>query len=141
MFESALEVISQLQLEASSYPLGVQAWMKLMAISFLLSILFVYSKSGARWVLVAFIANILGLIVGKMLFPEWTRAEIGTHVHLLAWPIILWMIWRPGSRPQIAFSGKGLLSGAYLVWLIWAGSLMLISLILDLRFFSSLVFI
>ncbi|MFT5572246.1 MAG: hypothetical protein ACI9FR_001169 [Cryomorphaceae bacterium] len=48
MFEPVLEAINQLQLEASSYPLCTQTWMKLMAISFLTSVIFVYSKSGAR---------------------------------------------------------------------------------------------
>lgn len=61
MFEPALEAISQLQYEASTYPLGVQNWMKLMAISFLISIPFAYSKSGARWILAAFIINIFRL--------------------------------------------------------------------------------
>ena len=140
MFEPALEAISQLQYEASTYPLGVQNWMKLMAISFLISIPFAYSKSGARWILAAFVINILGLIGGKILFPELTRAEIGTYVHLLAWTIILWMIWRPSNRPQFTLRGTGIFSGGYLVWLIWASSIMLISLILDLRFFVNLMF-
>ena len=118
MIEFALEALSQLQNEASTYPLGVQNWMKLMAISFLLSILFAYSKNGARWILGAFVINILGLIAGKMLFPELSRAEIGTVVHLLAWPIILCMIWRPSSRPKFVLRGAGLFSSGYLVWLI-----------------------
>ena len=78
------DAITALQAETTTYPQNVQIWMKLMAGSFLVSIIFVYSKTGARWILAAFVLNGLGLVIGKMLFPEVSRTLIGTSVHYFA---------------------------------------------------------
>lgn len=135
MIELVAEAISQLQNEASSYPPGVQIWMRIMAVSFLLSIVFVYAKVGARWILTAFVLNIIGLIAGKILLPEFSRSEIGTYVHLLFWPLMLWMIWKPSSRPSITLNAKSVFDSSYLIWLIWASVIMSISLLLDFKSF------
>ena len=51
MLELITEAVTALQSETAPYPDNVQLWMKLMGLSFLASLLFVYSKAGARWIL------------------------------------------------------------------------------------------
>ena len=51
MLDLVTEAVTALQAETSTYPQNVQIWMKLMAVSFLVSIVFVYSRVGARWIL------------------------------------------------------------------------------------------
>ena len=94
MLELFTEAVTALQSETASYPDNVQIWMKLMGMSFLASVFFVYSKAGARWILLALVCNILGLIIGKVVFPDASRTVIGTCVHLLFWTPILWAVWR-----------------------------------------------
>ena len=133
MFEAILEAITQLQLEASSYPSGVQIWMKVMAVSFLGSLLFVYSKKGARWILAAFVINVVGLIVVKTIFNDLTRTEIGTYIHLIFWTPILFLVWKSKSRPTLSKGTSSIANLSYLVWISWASLLMLISIVLDAR--------
>ena len=133
MFEPILEAITQLQLEASSYPSGVQIWMKVMAVSFLGSLLFVYSKKGARWILAAFVINVVGLIVVKTIFNDLTRTEIGTYIHLIFWTPVLLLVWKSKSRPTLSKGTSSIANLSYLVWISWASLLMLISIVLDAR--------
>ena len=133
MFEAILEAITQLQLEASSYPSGVQIWMKVMAVSFLGSLLFVYSKKGARWILAAFVINVVGLIVVKTIFNDLTRTEIGTYIHLIFWTPIFFLVWKSKSRPTLSKGTSSIANLSYLVWISWASLLMLISIVLDAR--------
>ena len=101
--------------------------------SFLISIIFVYSRVGARWIFTALVLNILGLVLGKIVYPDASRTVIGTFVHLVFWPAILWAVWR--STRQLLFSreAKSLFNWIYIAWLAWASSLMSISLYFDLR--------
>jgi hypothetical protein len=133
MIEHVTEAIAALQSETAHYPQSVQIWMKLMGISFMASIFFIYSKSGARWILLALVLNILGLIIGKIIFPEASRTAIGTTVHILFWSPILWASLR--SFKQFSFSRveSSLFDWAYFSWLAWACLLMAISLLLDFR--------
>lgn len=133
MFEAILEAITQLQLEASSYPSGVQIWMKVMAFSFLGSLLFVYSNKGARWILAAFVINVVGLIVVKTIFGNLTRTEIGTYIHLIFWTPILFLVWKSKSRPTLSKGTSSIANLGYLVWISWASLLLLISIVLDAR--------
>ena len=94
MLDLVTEAVRALQEETSSYPQNVQIWMKLMGVSFLASIVFIHSRVGARWILAALLLNILGLIVGKMTFPDESRTVIGTYIHVMFWPAILWAVWR-----------------------------------------------
>ena len=127
------------QQETVTYPQNVQIWMKLMGGSFLASIVFVYSRTGARWILAALVLNIVGLVVGKMIFPEESRTVIGTCVHILFWPAMLWGVWR--SVEQLSFSRdvNGLFDWAYIAWLAWACLLMSISLFFDFRTLISML--
>ena len=133
MIELASNAVSALQSETANYPKNIQLWMKLMAVSFVASIIFVYAKTGARWVLLAFALNVFGLVVGKILFPDASRTTIGTTVHILFWFPILWAVLR--SFKQISFSRteNALYDWAYIVWLAWACLLMSISLLFDFR--------
>lgn len=133
MFEPILEAITQLQLEASSYPSGVQIWMKVMAFSFLGSLLFVYSNKGARWILAAFVINVVGLIVVKTVFSDLTRTEIGTYIHLIFWTPILFLVWKSKSRPTLSKGTSSIANLGYFVWISWASLLLLISIVLDAR--------
>ena len=133
MLEIVTEAVTALQSETASYPKNVQIWMKLMGISFLVSIFFAYSKSGARWILLALVSNILGLIIGKVVFPDASRTVIGTCVHLLFWPPILWAVWRSVRVLSPSRDIKGYLDWVYFIWLFWASLLMSISLFFDFR--------
>ncbi|MEP5764852.1 MAG: hypothetical protein ABJ308_09665 [Halieaceae bacterium] len=133
MLEIITEAASALQAETSTYPEAVQIWMRLMGLSFLCSIFFVYTKPGARWILLALLLNLLGLLVGKITFPEQSRTAIGTCVHLLFWPPLLWAVWRPAPRRALFNQLRGYFDRIYFVWLCWASLLMSVSLILDAR--------
>ena len=133
MLDLITEAVSALQAETSSYSENVQIWMKVMGVSFLASLVFVYSKTAARWILAALILNILGLVVGKILFPDLSRTVIGTYVHILFWPALLWAAGR--SIVPLISSQKvsTLFDWVYIVWLSWACLLLCISLVFDFR--------
>jgi hypothetical protein len=133
MLEPIVEAVTQLQIEASSYSSGIQIWMKVMAFSFLGSLLFVYSKKGARWILAAFLINVVGLIVVKIGFNDLTLTEIGTYIHLIFWTPILFLVWKSQSRPALSKGASSIANLSYLVWICWASLLMLISIVLDAR--------
>ncbi|MFT7528076.1 MAG: hypothetical protein ACI9LY_003236 [Arenicella sp.] len=133
MLEPIFEAVTQLQIEASSYSSGIQIWMKVMAFSFLGSLIFVYSKKGARWILAAFLINVVGLIVVKIGFNDLTRTEIGTYIHLIFWTPILFLVWKSQSRPTLSKGASSIANLSYLVWICWASLLMLISIVLDAR--------
>jgi hypothetical protein len=107
--------------------------MKVMGVSFLFSIVFLYSRPGARWIFAALVLNILGLILGKIVFPDVSRTVIGTIVHLVFWPAILWAVWRSSRHLLFPQEGTSLFNWIYIVWLAWASVLMSISLFFDLR--------
>ena len=138
MLDLIKEAVTALQGETATYPENVQIWMKLMAGSFLASVIFVYSRVGARWVLAALLLNILGLVVGKMLFPDESRTVIGTYVHILFWPAILWAVWRTAKHLSFSRQANSFVDWAYIVWLAWASLLMSISLVFDFRALASM---
>ena len=133
MLELVSEAVHALQAETTSYPQGVQIWMKVMGLSFLASVLFVYAKPGARWILAALVLNLLGLLVGKMIFPEASRTEIGTFVHIVFWLPILCALWIPQQRLTFTRDVSSVFDWIYAIWLCWASGLLAISLVLDLR--------
>ena len=133
MFEPIIQAFTQLQLEASSYPAGVQIWMKVMAFSFLVSLFFVYSKKGARWILAAFVINVVGLVVVKTLFNDLSRTEIGTYLHLVFWTPILFLVWNSKNRPSFSKATSSITNLSYIIWITWVSLLMLISIVLDAR--------
>ena len=127
------EAVTALQAETSSYSGNVQIWMKVMGASFVASIVFVYSKTGARWILAALILNILGLVIGKIIFPEYSRTVIGTYVHILFWPALLWAAGRSIVPLILSQKVNALFDWIYIVWLSWACLLLCISLVFDFR--------
>lgn len=133
MLDLIREAVTALQQETTTYPQGVQIWMKLMAGSFFTSILFVYSRIGARWILAALLLNILGLIIGKITFPDESRTVIGTYVHIIFWPAILLAVWRSVKNLSFSREINSLVDWAYILWLAWATLLMSISLVFDFR--------
>jgi hypothetical protein len=133
MLDLVIEAVKALQEETTTYPQNIQIWMKLMGGSFLASVVFVRSRVGARWVLAALLLNILGLVIGKMIFPDQSRAIIGTYVHILFWPAILWAVWRSFEHLSFSREANSLLDWAYIAWLVWASILMSISLVFDFR--------
>ena len=133
MLELFQEAVSALQNETATYSQSVQVWMKLMGGSFLASIIFVYSKPAARWILAALILNILGLVIGKITFPDASRTVIGTYVHLLFWTPILWAVWRSTKKLSLSQKDNNAFDWFFIMWLGWASLLMLISLVFDFR--------
>jgi len=140
MLDLFTNAVAALQAETTSYPHGVQIWMKVMGVSFLASVVFVRSRTGARWIFAALILNIMGLVLGKIAFPSESRTVIGTYVHILFWPAILWAVWI--SARQLSFSRQQnrTFDWIYIIWLCWASLLMSISLIFDVRTLVSLWF-
>jgi hypothetical protein len=140
VLDMVTSAITALQAETTSYPDAVQVWMKVMGVSFLCSLVFVRSRAGARWILFALVLNLTGLVIGKMVFPDLSRTIIGTYVHILFWPAILWAVWI--SARQLSFSRQQnrTFDWIYIIWLCWASLLMSISLIFDVRTLVSLWF-
>ncbi len=133
MLDLLRESVTALQNEAAGYPQNVQIWMKLMGGSFLASVVFVYWKVGARWILAALLLNLLGLLIGKMAFPDVSRTVLGTYVHILFWPEILWAVWHSARDLSFSRNVNGPFDWIYIVWLLWASLLMCISLVFDFR--------
>ena len=133
MLEAMRDAVAALQTEAASYPEGVRLWMRALFLSLILSVLFAPWKSGARWILAAMLVNMVGLVILKAAFSGLSRTEIGTAIHLLFWPIALFMVWRPGARPRRSADAQGAFGTAYLIWLILVSALMTVSLTLDAR--------
>ena len=138
MFDLITNAVTALQAETASYPHAVQVWMKVMGVSFLASVVFVPSRTGARWVLAALILNIMGLVIGKMAFPDESRTVIGTYVHILFWPAVLWAIWGSAGRPSFSRQQNRTFDWIYIAWLSWASLLMSISLVFDVRTLGSI---
>ena len=133
MFELVSNAVSSLQSETANYPQNIQLWMKLMGMSFLASVAFIYTKTGARLILLAFVLNILGLLVGKIVFPDASRTSIGTTVHILFWSPILWAVLRSFKQLSLSRAQNSLYDWTYIVWLAWVCLLMSTSLLLDVR--------
>lgn len=107
--------------------------MKVMGVSFLASVIFIRSRVGARWIFAALALNLIGLVVGKMAFPDASRTVIGTCVHLLFWPAILWAVWRSPRQLPLSRHQNRAVDWIYIAWLVWASLLMFISLVFDIR--------
>ncbi len=127
------EAVFSLQQESLSYSAGVQLWMKVMALSFVASVLFIYSRLGARWLLAGFLVNVVGLIVIRVVWPEISRSSAGTMIHLVFWPWVLFGVWSSAKADFPSDSQITVFGWIYYVWLGWASALMGISLVLDAR--------
>ncbi len=133
MLDLITNAVTALQSETASYPQAVQIWMKVMGVSFLASVVFMRSRAGARWIFAALALNLIGLVVGKIAFPDASRTAIGTYVHLLFWPAILWAVWVSARRLSLAREQNRAVDWIYIAWLGWASLLMSISLVFDVR--------
>lgn len=133
MLHLITNAVTALQSETASYPQAVQVWMKVMGVSFLASVVFIRSRVGARWIFAALALNLMGLVVGKIAFPDASRTVIGTYVHILFWPAILWAVWRSARQLSLSRQQNGAVDWIYIAWLGWASLLMSISLVFDVR--------
>jgi hypothetical protein len=106
-----------------------------MAVSFFAGIVFVPWRREALWVVLMAVATAVLLVVGKSLDPALSRSLLGSVIHLVIWPVALWMLWSPGARGRRrAGTQQGLWRHVYHGWLIWVTALILISLVLDAKF-------
>jgi hypothetical protein len=129
------EALHALQAEAAGYSGGVRLWMRIMAVSFFAGIFFVPWRREAMWVVLMAVATLALLIVGKSLNPDLSRSLLGSVIHLVLWPLVLWVLWSPGARDQRRARGsQSRWHYAYLGWLIWVTVLIVTSLVLDARF-------
>lgn len=120
-----------LQAEAANYPWSVQLWMRAMAVSFATGVVFAPWKYGARWIVAALAVNIIGLIVVKAAFPELSRTEIGTMIHLIFWSFALVMVWKRDAWNALKAQPVSTFNRIYVIWLVWASAVMAVSLVLD----------
>ncbi len=133
MLELIREAMAANQAEAKIYSQAVRTWMGIMSVAFLTSVVFAPWKAGARWILMAMLINIAGLVFVKAAMPELSRTTIGTMVHLLFWTPALFMIWRLGARETRISDFSGSTGRLYQVWLVIASLIMATSLVLDAR--------
>lgn len=132
------EAINVLQAEAGSYSDGVRIWMRIMGMSFVAGIMFAPWRREALWVVLMAAATFALLIVGKIFDPTLSRSLLGSVIHLILWPAILWLLWSPAARDRRkSHVQQSYWRHVFLGWLIWVTALILISLILDARFLLS----
>jgi hypothetical protein len=122
---------NMLQAEAASYHWGVQIWMRVMATSFAIGLVFAPWRSGARWIVAALIVNLIGLISIKAAYPNFSRADIGTFIHLIFWSFAMRMVWKKDARDALKKLPTSAINRIYLIWLIWASAVMTVSLLID----------
>lgn len=106
-------------------PEWVKAWISIMALSFLLGVVFVKNHIAARWVVGGFVAGVLFNQIG---FPYLGLAPISGLIaltHLLFWAPGLYQLVR-----EQAFLGP---LSAYSVWTAWMTLVILFSFVFDLR--------
>ncbi len=72
-------------------------------------------------------------VTGKIIFPEASRTAIGTTVHILFWPAILWAVSRTLKQLSLSRQQNTLFDWVYIAWLAWASLLLCISLFFDFR--------
>ncbi|MDH4041328.1 MAG: hypothetical protein OEV88_11795 [Gammaproteobacteria bacterium] len=133
------DAMQALQVEAGSYPEGVRIWMRVMAVSFFAGIVFVPWRREAIWVVLMAIATLALLVAGKILNPDLSRSLLGSAIHLVLWPLVLWLLWSPGARDRRrAQGGQPFWRNTYLGWLVWVTALVSISLVLDAWYLLSL---
>lgn len=133
MLDFVREAVAANQADAAAYSEGVRLWMAVMAASFLSSIVFVFWKAGARWILLAALVNIAGLILLRVAFPDLDRTVIGTLLHLVFWTPAVYLVWRPAMRARRQLDFAGAWGALHRVWLVAASLVMATSLLLDAR--------
>ena len=133
MLEVVKGAMAALQEEAAAYSPGVVIWMKVMAAVLFSGALFAPVKAGARWILVAALGTAFGLVLFKALLPDASRTAIGTTIHLVLWPVVLAMVWKPGSRRQRREVPQSAFHRTYTAWLVAACAIMAVSILLDLK--------
>jgi hypothetical protein len=118
--------------EVDALPAGVQLWMAFMRTLYLSSVVFVFWKIEARFVLAMGLSTAILIVGAKTFFPEIHSGEIGTVVHLLLWtPVLIYLV----SRRAVFLSGiksKYPPSLAYGVWSFVVVGVLATSLVLDL---------
>lgn len=125
--EHIADIYAALKADASGLSLGVQIWMKSIALSMLLGLVVAFVDRRALWIVLAMGLTILSLFVVKGLWPDIPRGQIGTWAHLVFWPIGLVGLWRGGRRDAVRGWGERIARG----WAYWVSGLMTISLVLD----------
>ena len=111
-------------IQADTTP-SVQLWMNWMSLMFMLSLVFVWKKVGARFVLAAVV---LGLICGVVIFKLTGDPWLLGISHILFWMPLLWILYRVDiSKP--GFSWKT----PYGVWLAVLMVTIVVSLVFDFR--------
>lgn len=131
-FIEAIRYAIELRLnEVDALPAGVQTWMTFMRNLYLSSIIFVFWKKEARFVLAMSLSTAILIISVKTFFPNIHSGEIGTVVHLLLWPPVL--IYLVSRRTILLDEIKSKLpaSLAYGVWAFVVFGVLTTSLVLD----------
>lgn len=138
MIITLYDAMNALQAEAGTYSDGVRVWMRIMGLSFFAGILFVPWRRDALWVVLMAVATFVLLVVGKSLDPALSRSLLGSVIHLILWPLTLWMLWSPGARNRRRANGRqGYWDHTFLGWLIWVTALIFVSLVFDGKFLIS----
>jgi predicted PurR-regulated permease PerM len=109
--------------------------MRVMAVSFFAGLLFAPWRREGLWVFLMALATLLLLILCKLVDPSLTRSLAGSVIHLVLWPIILWLLWYPGARERRRSQpSSGVWPTLFQGWLAWVTLLIAISLVLDARY-------
>ncbi len=106
-------------------PQWVKVWIGIMAISFMVGIVFVKNHAPARWVIGGFIAGILFNQFGFAYLGLQPISGLIALTHLLFWTPGLYQVLR-----EKAFLGK---VSAYTIWAGWIALVIIFSFIFDIR--------
>jgi len=113
-----------LAIQAATSP-AVQLWMAWMSLLFIVSLLFVWKRTGARYALAA---SLLGAACGVIIFKLTADPWLLGISHILFWLPLLWILYRVDiSKP--AFNWKT----PYGIWLALLIPTIVISLVFDFR--------
>ena len=127
-----LELISQtytaLKGDAAGLSLGIQIWMKGIALSMLLGFVMAVFDRRALWIGMAMVMIIVSLFIVKGVWPDVPRGQIGTWAHLVFWPPALVGLWWGQTRNADRTTGQK----TFVIWKYWVSLVMVISLFLDM---------
>jgi hypothetical protein len=119
------EIMNQVNGQMEMLPLAVQYWMNWMGLVFLFSIVFVWKKKAARYVL---LAMLLPMLIGLLIFYWFETVHLMGVGHLLVWIPLFYYLLRC-EIPKELFTFKSL----YGVWMGLLMGTIAISVIFDIR--------
>ncbi len=119
------ELMNEMNAQMEVLPPLVQYWMNWMMLVFVLSIVFVWNRKPARYVLLSFV---LTMPVAMLVFYLTATVHLLGIAHLLVWGPLFYYLYSVEIKPQgLAFNSP------YSIWLLLLMATIAISLVFDIR--------